>query len=359
MRVCFAVFCVWMGVGVLAVGRDPLKQPFSSDSIWNTPIGDGAVYVHARLEGGDESGVTVDEDLIVLRPDAPMTPIRMSTAGWNREKDRCVADGGKVLFSAPIPDEFVVGPQNWDGEIPNSGLAVLMPDGCTIRQTQPFARCRAGGVATSRYDYFAPEDLYGPGISGAHGGSGLSVLGGTLRVGELRPDSGPISHVLKINVYAARNLFYDEETLGYRWPASTADGYAAEQYGTQRVADPVPACRMGALVALPASLAIEDLGLETEPARVLARAFQDYGAYIADDTYWDVFAIEAEWGPDGRFIEQFESDWGFPFTTEEIDTPWSRDIRRIFHALHVVDNNGPATVGGGGTPRRALAPPLN
>ncbi|MEO1498470.1 MAG: hypothetical protein AAFV43_15100 [Planctomycetota bacterium] len=336
--------------------RDPFKQPFASNSIWNTPIGDAARYEHARLEGGDASGMTVDEDLIVLRPDAPSLTVRYNDAGWDRDKSRCTTDG-EVLFHAPIPDDFLVGPHNWDGSTPNSGLAVLMEDGRTIRQTQPFARCRPDRDATSMF-LVDDVDLYGDGVSGSHGGSGLSVIGGSLRLGELRPGGAAIRHALKVNVYAARNLYYDDKTRGYRWPALRADSYAKGNYGTQRSATPVAACRMGALLALPADVEIDDLGLETEPAIAIAHALQDYGAYVVDDTAWDVFAIACEWSPDGRFIEQFQSDWGFPFITADRQHPWSKDMRRLFYSLHVVDNNVPSTPGGGGSPRQPPAPPL-
>src|SRR3989344_6009640 len=71
-----------------AAARDPLKWPFASDSIWNMPIGDGAVYVPANLNPdpgnmlGDPSNTTgspwlagmpsLDEEIIVLKPTAPL-----------------------------------------------------------------------------------------------------------------------------------------------------------------------------------------------------------------------------------------------------------------------------------------------
>ena len=61
--------------------RDPLKQPFSSKSIWNMPIGENAVFVHAQLEKAIAAGMTIDEDIIVMRPDAPLTEIFTNYAG--------------------------------------------------------------------------------------------------------------------------------------------------------------------------------------------------------------------------------------------------------------------------------------
>jgi len=155
-----------------------------------------------KIQKATARGMTVDGDLIVLTPDAPMLEIYRNAAGWNRNRSRCKIDG-PVLFRAPVPPDFIVSPDTWDGLTPNSGLAGLMPDGRTIQQTQPFARCKPDH-GTSRF-LFDDQDLYGMGYYGAHGGSGLSCIGGTLRVGELVPDAGPIRHALKVNIYAARN----------------------------------------------------------------------------------------------------------------------------------------------------------
>jgi hypothetical protein len=73
----------------------------------------------------------------------------------------------------------------------------------------------------------------------------------------------------------------------------------------------------------------------------MCHAFQDYGAYVVDDTYWDVHAIDldynAEFGDGGSFDD---------------------DMQKLFQMLNVVDNNGPSSIGGGGTPRAPLAPPF-
>lgn len=194
--------------------RDPYKWPFSQNSIWNMPIGTGAEYVHAGIQVAQAKGMSVDEDIIVMQPDAEMMDVFINNAGWNRGKSRCPAEG-KLLFSAPIPSGFIVSPETWDGATPNSGLAVLMPDGKTIKQTQPFANCEPDNIGTSRY-MFADQDLYGDGMYGAHGASGLSAIGGALRIDELARESGPIRHALKVNLFAKKNFYYDEETKGYR-----------------------------------------------------------------------------------------------------------------------------------------------
>jgi hypothetical protein len=336
--------------------RDPLKWPFAQTSIWNMPIGSHAKYVHAYIEKAMAAGMTIDEDYIVMTPDVPLVDIFENFSGWDRTKNRCTIEG-KHLFSAPIPQSFVVSPETWDGETPNAGLAVLMQDRRTIKQTQPFAHCEAGSPATSQY-LFDDVDIYGDGTYGAHGGSGLSAIGGTLRIGELTPSSDPIRHVMKVNLFSNRNIYYDRETYGYRWPARNSDDVAPSNYYKNRRSKIVKACRMGALLALPAKMDLDALGFETRPARILAEAFQNYGAYLVDDAGWDVYAIATEWSPEGRFDDEFKRNWGFSMKADDKDSPWARDMDRIFLNLHVVENNSPSTPGGGGKTRQPLAPPF-
>src|SRR5881409_2577475 len=341
-------------------GRDPLLWPFSRDSIWNLPIGASAVYVPANIQQPTQRGMTTDPDVIILNPNDTMTAVYYNSDGWSGGS-RC-SPQGNVLFNAPIPDSFVVpgaGSTNPDGTTPNYATAILMPDGHTLTQGQPFARCTAGGPATMWWTL--SNDLYGTGVDGGHGGSRLSRLGGTIRLGELVP-GGVIRHVMKVNVYGLNNYYYDGTTQGYRWPASQADGCAATCYGGT-----VPALRMGSLLTIPASVNIDNLGLETEPAKILARAFQDYGAYVVDDTAWSVYAIETEFGPQGRVEDEFSAAWGFPISAAAKGVPWARDMDRLFGALNVVDNwdesqwlsvsgsNG-AQGAGGGAPIVAWAP---
>jgi hypothetical protein len=300
--------------------------------------------------------MTTDPDVIILTPNATMTAVYYNGDGWSGGS-RC-APQGAVLFNAPIPSNFVV-PGAIPTDTPNYATAILMPDGRTLTQGQPFARCTASGDATMSWS--VSNDLYGTGMAGGHGGSGLSSIGGTIRLGEL-VQGGVIRHPMKVNLYALDNYYYDATTHGYRWPASQADGCASSCYGgTTR------ALRMGSLLAIPGGVNLDGLGLETEPAKILARAFQDYGAYAVDNTAWSVYAIETELGPQGRVEDEFSSAWGFPIDPSSKNVAWARDMDRIFGALNVVDNwdeaqwrvvsasNGTQGVGGGG-PRARWAP---
>lgn len=336
--------------------RDPLKQPFASDSIWNMPIGSGAVYVPARMEAVPSGDVwapmpQIDDEHIVLRPTAPLTAINYSNAGWSG-KSRCAATGG-LLASVPIPSDYLVPNDNT-----NSGAAFLMADGRTIIQSQPFARCTIGGPATSIIKFDA-VDLYGDGRLGAHGGSRLSSFGGSIRMGELRPGGQAPRHAVKVNVDAPRVLYpCQTESECFRWPAFTSDSGSVGDYGSNNPI-PNPALKMGSLLAIPASVNINNLGLESEPGKMLAWTLQNYGAYIVDATGGPAFALSAEHGPDGSKRTEFRNDWGFDLEQRvNTNTAWSRDMQKLVQALNVVDNNSPTSIGGGGTPLQPLASPI-
>lgn len=350
-----AIAAPFIEVPPMPVRRDPLQWPFAATSIWNTPIGRHAVYVAANLSdhpGNDEWAPMpqIDAERIVLKPSAPLTPLYRSDAGWSGA-DRC-KPGRRLLARVPIPASYTV-----PNDMSNSAAVFLGADGQTLFQTQPLARCTEKGAATALL-MFPGVDLYGEGRSGSHGGSRLSALGGSLRLGELRPGTA-IRHALKINLYG-REAFApcSRPTQCFRWPAQSADNNAVITYGADNPNDDA-VVRMGALLAIPADRDLAALGLETVPARMLAWTLQNYGAYVVDDTGGAAFAIAAEDGPDGALSEQFRNDWGFEFEQRVRDqTPWVRDMQRLLRALHVVLNNGPRSVGGGGPRLQPLAPPL-
>jgi chitodextrinase len=353
-----AVFALLMGT-VLPLAaqttRDPLVQPFAVDSIWNMPIGTGAQYVPINMAANPSNGIwtpmpQIDDEYIFLNPTAPLTNVNYSSAAWTGA-DRCNATGG-LLLQMPFPTNYVV-----PNSMANNAAVFLMTDNRTLIHTQPITRCVAGGSATSLV-VFSGVDIYGDGRYGSHGGSGLSAIGGSIRLGEFRPGK-PIQHPVKIDVDTPVVLARCSSAGDcFRWPAFTADSGAAGSYGTQNP-NPVPGMKMGALLAIPASTNINNLGLESVPGQMLAWTLQNYGAYIVDSTGGAAFVIAAETGPNGSVRDQFKADFGLDFEERvNSNTPWSRDLQRLIPALYLVDNNGPTSIGGGGTPLQPLALPL-
>lgn len=113
------------------------------------------------------------------------------------------------------------------------------------------------------------------------------------------------------------------------------------------------------LRAIHKNVDINDLGLETEPGRKIAWTLQNYGAYQVEEVPWSKIEIGVEDSPRGSVPVDFEQDWGYEFITKDEDrNPWYRDILKIIAQLHIVANNSPDNIGGGGVPLRLLAPPF-
>jgi hypothetical protein len=203
-------------------------------------------------------------------------------------------------------------------------------------------------------------DLFTDGRVGAHGGSKLSTLGGAIRLGELRPGQQGPRHALKINVFE-KMAFYncaDDKANCFRWPAFVADSRALDNYGSINN-NTNTAMKMGALLAIPFTVNINSLGLESEPGKQIAWTLQNYGAYIVDSAGGPAITLSVEDGANGSKPAEFQADYGFSMEGRIRDnTAWTRDMERLVNVLQVVNNNSATSIGGGGIPRQPLAPPF-
>lgn len=324
-KIVAAAMTVLAAVPGFAQERDPWLRPFAPDSIWNTPIGSGAVYVPANLPAPGHIGCDLEWHIVTTTND-PVRPVR-SPWTWNKRWP-----GDDLLGEMPVPDDLVI-PDAAPPHTPNACAVFLMPDGRTIRQLEPACRVEPGAHIVG---WLHPEDqdLYGPGIKGSHFGSGLSALGGSIRPGELTGEE-PIRHALKINLWG-EHLFYSAELPGFRWPADRSDAEAAKKYkgrDTNLV--------MGALLAIPRDVTPEALALKTEAGRKIFQALQDYGAYVTDDTGWDAMDLCVE-----RTVpDEARARYGHALAGAE--GPFVDDMVRIAQNLSIVVNNAPGRVGGG------------
>ncbi len=328
--------------------RNPWLWPFASNSIWNLPIGGGAKYQAARLPAVD--AVTVDLDLLYVIPKGAPTRPLYDPGSWTK---RCSGKTTYENLSIALPDSLIVPdaittPTQY--YTPNNAAVLLQPDGRTIIQLEPMARCVKGGPV---YGYRYPKkniDLYGSGIEGSHLGSGLSALGGAIRKGELIGNE-PIRHALKIEFWE-EFLYYNAQsaTPGYRWPAVFADGAAKTTYKGKN-----PQLVMGSLLAIPPNLTEQSLGLVTPAGKKLFHALQDYGAYHVDTTGQSAYAIAVEPGVE----DEFKKAYGYTMQPLRKDnSPYYTDFMKLAQNLSVITNNTSTTIGGGGQRRAPLAPPL-
>ncbi|HZP49300.1 MAG TPA: alkaline phosphatase family protein [Vicinamibacterales bacterium] len=322
--------------------RNPLTWPFSSDSIWNMPIGSRAVYGATGLTPAVAVYGDVDY-FYALRSSDPLVTLFNDDDVWSGPRCSSTKSSG---ISLNVPTGLIV-PDTSGSDTPNNSAAFLLPNGHTLEQVNALARCKSGGPiygVPAEQNGAKVEDLYGSGITGGHAGSNLSSIGGTVRLGELTGSSA-IRHALKIEV-DGRYLHYSSQKPGFEWPATTADSCASSCY-TGSVSTMV----QGALLAIPPSATEQSLGLTTAPGKKLFHALQDYGAYIVDNSDDPSYNISVESG----VKSEFKTAFGFDFDTGS-SSPWLKDIAALFSNLRVITNNGPATIGGGGTPRAALAP---
>jgi len=328
--------------------RDKWLLPFSQDSIWNLPIGSDAQYSPANLPKATDA--SVDNDLLFIIPaDSPRRPL-YDPGSWT---NRCSGTTTYENLSIPIPDDLIVAdaintPTKY--YTPNNAAALLQPDGRTIMQLEPMARCLKAGPV---YGYHHPKpdiDIYGQGISGSHLGSGLSAIGGTIRKGELT-GSDRIRHVLKIELWEKYlNYTPGSSTPGYRWPADRADSAAPSIYKGKD-----PQLVMGSLLAIPPNVTEDSLGLTTPAGKKLFHALQDYGGYQVDATGADTFALAVEQGVE----DEFKAAYGYDFSASATsNNPFYQDFMKLFQALNIITNNSPNSVGGGGKRRAPLASPF-
>lgn len=336
--------------------RSKYDWPFSPDSIWNMPIGSGARYKPLNMTP-PTTGYGTDEVYISFDARAPLRRL-VDRGYWWPWHDGSQARGAETGVNVRVPDNWIIGPP-LPGSYPNRSAVALQDDG-RAREFQYVVRPSAGSDLSIFEGVRATYDLAGDGLTGrngfgAHGGSGMTAIGGTIRKGELTSPE-PIRHALALTVNMRK--WGSRDNGGYHWPAIAADlGFDktahATGYGTLG-AQSGPGLGMGSLLALPASVDIDQLRLETHEGRKLAWTYQNYGAYVVDDSVdpgdFDVFRHNVEIS----VLDEYPAvDTGF--TT---DTAFGRDMNKIVRHLALVANNGPTSVGGGGDPLQPLAPPI-
>lgn len=275
----------------------------------------------------------------------------------------------------------------------NNAMAVLLPDNVTLVQMQPAYRCTAypspllarwGNITDGGPQRFVnTTSIFGDGTGGAHGGSGLSSIGGSIRLGELLPQAPPIAHALKIEL--GNWWYYGDKQLNpatadnggrtqYVWPATGSnEGFHNGSSGSYTGTNPfvVP----GALLAIPAARA-STVTTTTVVGRQIKDAMVNYGAYIVDGSgrgpsknvaHRNLAAICMDSKVNAEMRAQYGFNMAYPHGVASAAADPARtlaehalyaDLLRIFQALHSVSNNQPSSIGGGGVPRVPTKAPI-
>ncbi len=290
------------GTSTARHARDPALWPFAATSPWNYPIGSHAIYAPVRQ--GNGTGFT--DAYFNARHFTFAVYIARSTDPYVDviRDDRTETGGptfvyGTKVFPRHIPAHAVPSP----GE---RQMVIIAPDHLTATEFYGARRDADGNW----HNGLVNVDLRGPGWGGDggwHRGPGgmaialntgdaarpwnaigvppgqnmtsdgfataaaVSGLGGLIRPGELR---NGIPHAL---AFATEPYYWNRNAPGGRsfvWPAVSSDD--PTPYGTQGN------LYFGGLVAIPASVDVNSLGLQTTEGKNVALALQRYGAYARD-----------------------------------------------------------------------------
>lgn len=293
------------------------EEPFSETSIWNTPLGDGAIYVAFpnRFPPGnlpqDYTDLGIDQEPLFIKKttQGAVSRVMRRIGPWGDNNMRYPTGSDPVHPRSPIliPNGVrLASPNNR-----NCCSAWITSDAGMVEHDQKITRnddamvggqesiARSGAQAVPAYHIAT-----GDGRLGSHGGTNLSALGGSIRCGEFRPGapgSGgvpglpgkPGFHPLKLTgdfrvmLTPAANYseWHPTNNPGgaWRWPAVKSDG-SGGQYGVHAPAGMPSGLVAGALLALDWSVDIFALGLETNLGLLIAWTLKHYGIYLVDES---------------------------------------------------------------------------
>jgi hypothetical protein len=299
--------------------RDPTAWPFAAGSPWNTPIGSGAAY--APSSDPSTSDLTTDGGAINLA--VWSEPVYIGASG----DPLCNAYGyGSLVATWSGGSEMLLGTLH----CPASAMPDNTSDGPILLVDAIHAASYELGVARKvsggwQADFGgAKVDLKGAGINTpawrAYSGS---ALGGLIRRNEL---ASVMPHSLAFAIDSPR------QRKDWMWPAYAND-YRSDYAGH------LP---MGTLAAIPPDVNLCSLGLSA-PGLVMARALQDYGAYLVDSSTGLAFYADESMANDA--------------TQSALVNAAQGDLRTLVPLLRVVTNSSETAVAGGGSSRRAPVAP--
>ncbi|NMO15779.1 hypothetical protein HPC49_03475 [Pyxidicoccus fallax] len=332
----FDEFKVYTQVGT----RDATLQPFRSDSVWNLPIGKGALYADTTDPATRDfiatsiGGMTINAWANWDQYSHPIT-LASSSDPWATVTD--YNDSSRSgAYNIPASATIATGS--------DKHMHIIHPTRRYIDEAWDTTRLSSTSYRVGRHHRI---DLYGSGLGPQNGvrAYGGSAVGGLIRAWETTPThpnyTGKIQHALAVAIdrvqlyYSSGWSGYDANgygtAKGYVWPATEQDWGSESTYKGQ-----VP---MGAYFAIPPSVDINAQGLTAE-GRMVAQALQDFGAYVTD-------ATGATWA---FYVE--------PTAPSSFVSNLRRDAPKLRSLLRRVTNNSPSTPNGPGERRVPMLPDL-
>jgi hypothetical protein len=312
---------VWacLSAYVPAASRDAATWPFASDSPWNTPLGAGAQFetamgactreLTATSSGYDVAAHQWSQPVWIAKSSDPTVTLTQQGQPF-ASGVHCPAGASPALPAAPGTD---------------GNLNIVDPQHAFLDESWRAVMATGGWDA----QFWFKQDLHGPGCTlGGVRAYGGSTIAGLIRIGELKTS---IPHALgfALDTSLQKNAWV--------WPAISNDGAPASSYQG--------AIAMGQLAAIPPGVDLCTLGL-TPGGLVVARALQDFGAYLVDSSTGVSFYAEPPIEDDAGLGEVSLLDGA------------RNDLPAIMAVLRCVTNSSASTVGGGGARRAPPAPGL-
>jgi hypothetical protein len=248
-------------VVLFATGNSaPAAQVFAPESFWNAPLAATAPLAadSDRLVAELQNQVANSGPWINTRQySVPVYAVPSTQARVRVHLDNGYPPLQTDFADVPLPANAVPAPGT------DAHLAVLQPATDTLWEFWKLARASDGWHARwgGKMRNVSRDPGYFPSPLGATG-SGLPVLGGLMRIGELR--AGHIDHALALGIPAVK-------AGDYVWPAQRTDGSSAS--GT--------AIPEGTRFRLDPNVDVDELGLP-RITRMIALAAQRYGIVIRD-----------------------------------------------------------------------------
>ncbi len=275
---------------------EPFARPYAQDSIWNrtVPIDAQFADVQDSIWGDpDQVPTHLGVDLVSIHytdPTQPVVNFRL-TRGWNFPQRSWPR--GETIFRRNLSPEA-----GTELQLPSTGNALyviinplngLADEGVGAwRNAQPavavtarksgITRDKLASLSTDFLTLYDDELLHGIDVVNGDGlrgprGTGLSTLGGTVRLGEINTH---IPHALAVMGSSRRY----SRANPFMWPASRADSFAGNPIWGYLGTDVNYA--MGTLLAIPPSVDVEAIEWNTPQGLVLAKNAQEFGWYIVD-----------------------------------------------------------------------------
>lgn len=345
--------------------RNPVYFPFVSESPWNLPVVENtATYDQPSLRSTGNYGTNYgswSHGVFYATNTDPLVTVH-DTNGH-------------------IPDtQWRMSPSAVPAVGSDAHMHVVSPDGSKILEMIGVERidathinCFRGAIIDLRSNGLGPD----AGVR-AYGGA---AIGGLIRAEEVDPSdpnyTGEIRHALAMAIctyqlgknksaWDGLNSYYYDSSVtnssqqpgwntgrnrngfmhqtGYVWPATEQDWNSMD---ADKYLGDIP---MGAYFVIPASVNINALGITTNGGMMAAKAAQDYGVYIVDNT-----------GTGGYDVIYVNYTPGSSYKTDRFNSELGGEAGKIITQLRRVSTNNENNPNGGplgAARRKPLLPPL-